>query len=152
MKIIYIIALLFSFSTQLASASPRATITPCSDWIQNMQFIVSPWKDNTQTFYNDRMRIVHIDTMGEPACCSSSVLLFMPDSTDPLGGNKCFQIGTGNGLGFESVRFSQITRSYSPFLGLLLNIPVTHYIDGQMSILDTAKVRINMSLETATIE
>lgn len=147
-----IIGLFIVLMTQSSMANYTSQVSTCDSWVTDMRFIVEPWSDHTKTFYNGKVRIVHIDTMGEPVCCSSRLLIFMPDSTDPLGGQKCFQVVGNSGNGYEWLDFKNISASYSPVLGLLLNIPVTFYGNGLFSVLEVAKVRLNLSLETATIE
>ncbi|MBT3236640.1 MAG: hypothetical protein HN353_11855 [Bdellovibrionales bacterium] len=146
------LSLILLLNTQVAFASPPASeVAPCEDWIQNMQFIVEPWRHHSKTYYSGRVRVVHIDTMGEPVCCSSRLVAYLPDSSDIFSGRKCLQLRSVLG-GYEWINFSGIRSSYDSHLGLLLKVPVSHYVDGTSSLSEIVKIRFNLSTETLVIE
>ena len=90
-----------------------------------------------------------MDTDGEPVCCSSHLLVFIPS---PEIGSQCFAVsqkaanGSESPRGFSSIEFNRIKASYDPQRGLLLNVPYTLYNpQGGRGKPGTAMVRINLA-------
>jgi hypothetical protein len=152
MKMLTVIA--FLFAPLFAEA---AVVGPCGS-LNAIDYIVEPWEQNTRTFYNGKVRIVNIDTYGEPTCCSSHLAILLPQN-DELETVACYVFSQRRYegdepyyLGFQNVDVRNVTAKYDPAQGLLLQIPYTSYIDGIDSKRGSAKVRLNLKTGKAKIE
>jgi len=152
MKILSILALM------LFSVSANATVVGECGMLNSIDLIQEPWEKNTKTFYNGKVRVAAIDTQGEPACCSSHLVLLVPQN-DEIGSVSCFVVSQvrydssePSYLGFQSVSVAGITSKYEAGKGLLLSVPFTTYIDGIDSNRGRAKVRINLQKGTVVLE
>jgi len=131
------------------NANANLTVKPCDDQTPtNTEFVVS-----MKNYYNKSVRVFHVDTYGEPACCSSSMLVYIPDSKAEIGGAKCFQVT--NGSGFLSLDLNKMESSkYDPSIGLVLNFPYSIYDnesqDGSMSKPAVGSIIINLKTETVS--
>jgi hypothetical protein len=109
----------------LGSAADAAEVGPCNDLDR-----ISNLVGQTKSYSEGKIRIAHVDTDGEPVCCSSHLLVFIPS---PDIGSQCFAIsqkaanGSESQLGFNNIEFNGIKASYVPQRGLLLNVPYTLY-------------------------
>jgi hypothetical protein len=113
-----------AFSAQPARAA--AWVGDCNDYA-TASLIAEPWEQNTRTFYNGEVRVAVVDTNGEPACCSSWLLVIFPDKDDELGGRTCRMVGqSSEGLGFAGVDVKAIASSYDATTGLTLKVPVRY--------------------------
>ena len=98
---------------------------PCSD-LDRISYLV----DQTKSFSNGKIKIAHVDTDGEPVCCSEHLLIFIPSAEI---GSQCFAVSQTAGQdstsarGFHRIEFNRITASYDPKRGLLLNVPYRLY-------------------------
>ncbi|MEP0521227.1 MAG: hypothetical protein ABJO09_16690 [Hyphomicrobiales bacterium] len=112
----------------LSDAIAQEAISQC-DWPANLRNIVEPWEQNTRTFANGNIRIAHVDTGGEPVCCSSYLAILAPTgSEEVLDSRQCALLTDGEQLsGFTWIDFPSITASYDPGQGLLLTVPVERY-------------------------
>ena len=141
--------LIFGFSFPV-SAAP--ILLDC-DGPAHVSSVAEPWKDATRTFANGVIRVVWVDTGGEPACCSSHLVILAPDPEDELGNRKCRILSDGaQWLGFQSVDVSGIKSSYDAGKGLLLSVPIERYIDGIKSNKSSVGVRINQANGIISIE
>ena len=144
-----ILGVLLLLANSLA-ASAQATISEC-DWPANLRNIVEPWDKHTRTFANGNIRIAHVDTDGEPVCCSSYLAILAPSGSDvALESRQCRLLTNGNQIsGFSWIRFQDITASYDAGLGLLISVPVDRYdFEGQSTsgtVPDTVHIRINQA-------
>ncbi len=138
--------LLAVLSSAVAGVAGAAEIGPCNE-VDRVSWLVSP----VRTFSNDKIRIAHVDTDGEPVCCSSHLLIFIPSQEI---GSQCFALSQeavkkaegkeeeqGSPRGFSNIEFKQIKSSYDPNRGLLLNVPYTLYEEKRPRM---AKVRIDL--------
>jgi hypothetical protein len=128
----------------LGSAAQAAEVGPCNELDR-----VSNLVGQTRSFAQGKVRIAHVDTDGEPVCCSSHLLVLIPA---PEIGSQCFAISQKAGdaskspLGFSSIAFSQIKASYDAQRGLLLNVPFTLYNpDGGPGKPGSTNVRVDLS-------
>src|SRR5436189_255028 len=109
----------------LGSAAHAAEVGPCNDLDR-----ISNLVGQTKSFADGKIRIAHVDTDGEPVCCSSHLLVFIPS---PEIGSQCFAVSqqaakdSGSPMGFNNIEFSRIKAAYDPQRGLLLNVPYTLY-------------------------
>ena len=68
----------------LASAAGAAEVGPCNDLDR-----ISSLVGQTRSFSEGKIKIAHVDTDGEPVCCSSHLLVFIPS---PEIGSQCFAV------------------------------------------------------------
>src|ERR1700754_4980586 len=109
----------------IASAADAAEVGTC-EGLDRVSFLVG----QTRSFSEGKIKIAHVDTDGEPVCCSSHLLVFIP-STEP--GSQCFAVSQqaakadGSARGFSNIEFSRIKAAYDAKRGLLLTVPYTLY-------------------------
>lgn len=141
----------------LAAPAAAQVVTDCK-WIGAAQNILEPWEVHSRTYANGAIRVAVADTGGEPACCSSHLMVLSPSSDgrhDPVW-RQCRIVSASEGLGFYSVDVPGIAASYDPARGLLLSVPVGHWhegIEGGMPpIVERMEVRINQATGSVTVE
>jgi hypothetical protein len=141
----------FAMLVALGSAAGAAEVGPCSDLDR-----ISNLVGQTKSFSQGKIRIAQVDTDGEPVCCSSHLLVFIPS---PEIGSQCFAVsqkaakGSESQLGFNSVEFDRIKASYDPRRGLLLNVPYTLYnSDGGRGKPGSTNVRVDLGKGSVRIE
>jgi hypothetical protein len=127
----------------LGSAANAAEVGPCNDLDRISNLVGQP-----KWYSEGKIRIAHVDTDGEPVCCSSHLLVFIPS---PEIGSQCFAVsqkaanGSESQRGFSSIEFNRIKASYDPQRGLLLNVPYTLYNpEGGRGKPGIAIVRVNL--------
>jgi hypothetical protein len=127
-----------------SAAAGAAEVGPCNDLDR-----ISNLVGQTRSYSQGKIRIAHVDTDGEPVCCSSHLLVFIPS---PEIGSRCFAVsqkaakGDESQQGFNSVEFSRIKASYDPRRGLLLNVPYTLYNpNGGRGKTGSANVRVDLA-------
>src|SRR5215470_19724831 len=92
-----------------ASAAEAAEVGPC-DGLDRVSFLVG----QTRSYAEGKIRIAHVDTDGEPVCCSSHLLVFIPSREI---GSECFAVsqdaatGAGSARGFSNIEFTRIKAS-----------------------------------------
>lgn len=142
------LGVLWAVSFLSGAAMAQEAISDC-DWPASLRNIVEPWDSHTRTFANGKIRIAHVDTGGEPVCCSSYLAILAPTGSDvELESRQCKLLTDGPQLsGFNWIHFSNITASYDPGLGLLLSVPLERYDIGGTggTIPATVGIRINQA-------
>lgn len=143
----------------LALSTPAAAqiVTEC-EWIGAAQNILEPWEVHSRTYANGAIRVAVADTGGEPACCSSHLMVLSPSGDgreDPVW-RQCRIVSASEGLGFYAIDIPGIIASYDPARGLLLSVPVAHWHDGvndgRPPIPERMEVRINQANGSVTVE
>jgi hypothetical protein len=121
-----------------------AEVGPCND-LDRISLLVG----QTKSYAEGKIRIAHVDTDGEPVCCSSHLLVLVP-STEI--GSECFAVSqkaardSQSAQGFSSIEFNRVKASYDAQRGLLLNVPYTLYGgQGGRGKPGTVNVRVNLS-------
>jgi len=103
----------------------------------------------TKSFSQGKIKIAHVDTDGEPVCCSSHLLVIIQA---PEVGSQCFALSQkaskeeDPALGFATIGFDKITTSYDAARGLTLTVPYTLYDseDGGKGKPGSARVRVDL--------
>jgi hypothetical protein len=137
MRSLYLLLLLV-----VAAPVAAAEIGPCGE-LDRISLLVG----QTRSFSGGKVKIAEIDTDGEPVCCSSHLLVFIPDLD---GGSRCFALsdkaarGESSARGFSGIGFGKIAASYDAGSGLLLTVPYTLYAGGGPSHPRTTRVRIDL--------
>jgi hypothetical protein len=109
----------------LGSVAQAAEVGPCND-LDRISLLVG----QTKSYAEGKIRIAHVDTDGEPVCCSSHVLVLIPS---PEIGSVCFAVSqkaasdSESARGFSNIELSRIKASYDAQRGLLLTVPYTVY-------------------------
>ena len=142
-------AFLIISTTITASA---ASLNEC-DRVSSVRNVWEPWEESTRTFANGQIRIVAMDTGGEPTCCSQHLVILSPN---PEWGRNCTVLSSTESSGFLDIYFDEITTSYDPSKGLLLSVPVGYY-DYEASGVERLNpedilVRINQATGTVELE
>ena len=107
----------------LALPAHAQSVRDCDTWEAGARNVV--WGDPTRTFANGEVRLVALDTGGEPACCSFHVLVLW---LEPEGFQSCALVSSASGgLGFADVTLSAATADYDPARGLTVRVPIATF-------------------------
>ena len=126
----------------LSTPAVAAEVGPC-DTLDRVSYLVG----QTKSYSAGKITTAHVDTDGEPVCCSAHLLVIIPG---PEIGSQCFAISDKAGRedssarGFSNVAFDKIKASYDPQRGLLLTVPFTLYNDGRTGHPGQTKVRVDL--------
>jgi hypothetical protein len=126
----------------LGLAAEAAELGPCND-LDRISILVG----QTKSYSGGKIRIAHVDTDGEPVCCSAHLLVFIPN---PEIGSQCFAVSqraakdSEGPLGFNSVEFNRIKVFHGRDHGLLLKVPYTLYGTGGGRKPGSANVRVDL--------
>jgi hypothetical protein len=121
-------ALLLTALLALASPAFAAEVGPCGT-LDRISFLVG----QTKSYSGGKITTAHVDTDGEPVCCSAHLLVLIPD---PEIGSQCFALsekasrGEESARGFSRIGFDAIKAAYDPNRGLLLTVPYALYDGG----------------------
>ncbi len=143
-------ALLVSLTASQARAA-GAEIVAC-DGLESVDAIAGELQNSTRTFARGKIRLWHIDTGGEPVCCSSHLVIVAPTPDEELGGLQCKRLSSQGSLGFQWLNLPAIKSSYHAGKGLLISVPVEYYNDGNAGIKRTINVRINQATGGIIVE
>jgi hypothetical protein len=129
----------------MGSAAHAAEVGPCND-LDRIGFLVG----QVRSYAEGKIRIAYVDTDGEPVCCSSHLLVFIPSADI---GSECFAVSqtaatkdSGSPRGFSNIEFGKIKASYDQRRGLLLTVPYSLYNpDGGKGKPGTTDVRVDLS-------
>jgi hypothetical protein len=78
----------------LGSVAKAAEVGPCND-LDRISHLVG----QTKSYSEGKIKVAHVDTDGEPVCCSSHLLVFIPS---PEIGSQCFAVSQKAASGSES--------------------------------------------------
>lgn len=135
-------------AAQPAAAAP--TVVECTNYAM-ATYVMEPWEKNTRTFYNGQVRVALVDTDGEPACCSTWLVVIFPDVQDELGGRTCRMVGTGETLGYAGVNLAGIKTAYNAATGLTLTVPVRRMEGGDVIRNETVRLRLDLRTSRLTV-
>ena len=130
----------------LASSAASQSIQDC-DWVASAANLVEPWSETSRTFANGDIRVAELDTGGEPACCSSHLLILSPN---PEYGQACHVLSVQPGVGFSRVFTSGIESSYDPGKGILLQVSVGRFDPATGSSVSNSPMRVPVRINQAT--
>ena len=138
-----------------ACASPAAAVTvrACDGITDQAMNIVEPWSANSWAFYQGKVRVAVLDTGGEPACCSSHLLVMFPDDQSPGGGLVCRIVSDNGSNGFAEIDARSVRGAYDPRRGLQVSFGYSYFPrGGEATRRGVAKVRINLARKTVAVE
>ena len=127
--------------TLLLPATAQAqSFVDCDHFAANARNLTQPYADATRTYANGAISLLSLDTGGEPACCSSYVMVLAPDPEQPF---QICQLLTQDGdSGYSGVDLTGVRSSYDAATGLTLRVPVGIY-NGAGSDPETVAITIN---------
>ena len=142
----YASAFLAAAIAAVGSGAEAAEVGPC-----NQLDAISLLVGQTRSFSGGKVRIAHVDTDGEPVCCSNHLLVFV-FNPDPEIGTQCFAVsqeaakGDHGARGFSSLDLGRLRASHDRQRGLLLSVPYTLYdLNKRGGRPGTVGVRVNVS-------
>lgn len=141
----------------LALASPAAALSvrPCDGVTDLAMNIVEPWSGHSWSFYQGRVRVAVLDTGGEPACCSSHLLVMFFDEDEPGGEVVCRIVSDTSERGFAGIDPKTVKSAYDPARGLQVSFGYSVFPeggDGSTSKPGVGRVRINLARKTVAAE
>ena len=144
-----------ALAAALAGTAEAQVLQDC-EVLDSITAVVEPWEEATRSYANGAIRVVHLDTDGEPVCCSSHLAIVAPTGEPELPFRQCRLLSDADGFtGFLDVRIAEIASSYDPAKGLLLTVPVDRY-DGEKGARADGpfplRVRINQATGAITLE
>ena len=131
----------------LAVAAPAVAVTQrgCDTFEANARNLVFPPELSTRSHANGAVRLLWLDTGGEPACCSSHLMVTLPSPEDP--GDLCVLIS--GDPGWTHIDLAQARAAYDPATGLTLRMAVGAF-DGNRTVAETLSVTIDQQSGTVT--
>ena len=139
----------------LSASAQAVSVRDCDGTTDSARNIVEPWEKSTRKIFNGQVRITHLDTGGEPVCCSSHLMVTYPapEGEDPTGYGECKLVGSEESMGFLSIGYSSLKTEYDPKKGLLITFPYTTYNhEGDNHPSGSAKLRLNLKTGKLTVE
>lgn len=120
------------------------------------KFSIAEIQGQYRSYSNDRIRVYHRDTNGEPVCCPSHLLVLLENDPEHSGEWpwKCFQLSNSSLNGFAWIHMEKIKSDYDPAKGLKLEVPVELYNpDGpEDNFQEKVILRINLKDRNVVIE
>lgn len=137
----------------LAAAVPvaAAEVRDC-DFAASLQTLVEPWEKNIRNYYNGSVRVALVDTWGEPACCSTHLLIMIPNNDESEHSRICKVVGDKGTNGYQAIAIDKIRTRYDAARGLLIEYPFKRYVDGVKFQPGVARVRVNLQQGTVKVE
>ncbi|WP_121065651.1 hypothetical protein [Chachezhania antarctica] len=135
----------------LATPALSASLSQCADSAAgSVGAIAEPLGNNTRTYAKGQIRVVLMNTGGEPACCAAHIAVIHPD-TD--GYSLCTLVSDRIGPeGWMSVGFGGKT-TYDAATGLTIPFKVKRYVDGSGSeTAETLELLVNQSTGEVTVK
>lgn len=124
----------------------------CDTFEANARNLIFPVAENIRSYANGAIRFIALDTGGEPACCSSHLMVLSPDP-EYSAGQVCTLISNRDAFGFSDVDLSRARSSYDAAAGLRVRVPIELYnADGSGSTPDELIVTVNQQTGAVTVE
>jgi hypothetical protein len=137
----------------LASPAAAVTVRACDGITEQAMNIQEPWERNSWAYYGGRVRVAVLDTGGEPACCSSHLLVMFPDDESPGGGLVCRIVSDRGSNGFAGIDARSVRSAYDPKRGLQVSFGYSYFPrGGEATRRGVGKVRVNLARKTVTVE
>jgi len=117
-------------ATALWSTGAAANeVRSCDTWEANARNLVLLPEPGIQTYANGAVQILHLDTGGSPACCSSHLMVL---TAAPEGEYyDCALVSFSGQDGFAWLSVPETHSTYDPGAGLLLEVPARIYLPEQ---------------------
>ena len=105
-----------------------ASVSTCDSYIANAAFLAFPTAENTAEFADGRVRLITLDTAGEPACCSFHLMVLYP--SEDGSNSECGLISGSADLGYFSIFVGNATVLRNDAEGMSLIVPTESNVDG----------------------
>jgi len=109
----------------LAQASVAQTVRSCDTFEANARNLIFPVAENTASYAQGNIRLIALDTGGEPACCSAHLMVLLPAPEGP--GQICALISADGGTGWLGTYLPGAVADYDPETGLTVSVPAREY-------------------------
>ena len=139
----------------LASPAAALSVRPCDGSTDLAMNLMEPWEGHSWAYYGGRVRVAVLDTGGEPACCSSHLLVMFADEDEPGGGMVCRIVSDTGERGFAGIDPRSVKSSYDPRRGLLVSFGYSVFPpdgDGSTTQKGAGRVRVNLARKTIAAE
>jgi hypothetical protein len=105
-----------------------ASLRGCDSYETNAAFLAFPAAENTAEYSDGRVRLITLDTAGEPACCSFHLMVLYPSADGSF--SECALISSGTDMGYYSIFVAQATVVRDDDTGLSLVVPTEGSVEG----------------------
>lgn len=132
-------------STALSPALAQA-VNSCDSYISNAAFLAFPPAETTASYADGMVRLITLDTAGEPACCSYHLMVLYPSADGSY--LECGLVSSTADLGWYSifVNQAQVLREDGEAVSLL--VPTEGNVEGEVI---PGAVRIDVDLVGSTL-
>ena len=129
----------------VAATAGAQEVRDCDGFEANAQNLVFPVEESTRSYANGAIRLIWLDTQGEPACCSSYLMVLLPSPEEPF--DICSIVAGGDGRnggtpGYTGFELDRAEASYDAATGLTVRMHAGVY-DGYESNPVTLSVTVN---------
>jgi hypothetical protein len=151
-QLIWAAASALAATAMIAGPAAAVVVEPC-EGVATVENIAEPWEANSKSFYNGEVRLAVVDTGGEPACCSTHLMvLYNEDPGDEPAYRACKMVSDQPGRGFGDVVFKDLKATYDPATGLTFSVPIAvAKEDGSGSTPGVAKLRLKLKPTSLTV-
>jgi hypothetical protein len=105
-----------------------ASVRGCDTWEASAAFVVFPAADNTAEYAGGLVRLITLDTAGEPACCSFHLMVLYPSADGSY--SECALISAADTTGHYSIFVNRAKVTKDDAEGVSLVIPTEGNVDG----------------------
>ncbi len=153
MKTLMWAAGLGALTAALIAGPAAAVVVEDCEGVATVENIAEPWEVNSKSFYQGEVRLAVVDTGGEPACCSTHLMvLYTEDTGEEPPYRACKLVSDQPQRGFGDVDFKHLVASYDPATGLTFSVPVAiTKPDGDGSTHAVAKLRLKLKPTSLTV-
>lgn len=137
-----ILSALAALGPSLALPAQAASLRDCDTFEASARNLVFPVERSIRSFANGAIRVIGLDTGGEPVCCSAHVMVLLDRQNEP--GQTCALISREGTMGWAGAEVGAARATYDPATGLRVDVPVRVY-DGSGSLPDTLRIEINQA-------
>jgi hypothetical protein len=151
-KLMWVAAGALLAGVMIAGPAAAVTVEDC-EGVATVENIAEPWEANSKSFYNGEVRLAVVDTGGEPACCSTHLMvLYTEDTGEEPPYRACKMVSDREGRGFGDVDFKGLKATYDPATGLTFSVPVAvAKEDGSGSTSAVARLRLKLKPTSLTV-
>jgi hypothetical protein len=121
-------------------------VNSCDSYIANAAFLVFPPAETTASYADGTVRLITLDTAGEPACCSYHLMVLYPS----VDGSylECSLVSASQDLGWYTVYVNQTQVLREDGEGVSLLVPTEGNVDGNVI---SGAVLLNLDLMSSTL-
>ena len=135
--------LLTSITPALAQA-----VNSCDSYISDAAFLVFPPAETTAEYSEGSVRLITLDTGGDPACCSYHLMVLYPSVEGTYF--ECGLVSASTDLGWYSIFVNQAKVLRDDAEGLSLIVPTEGNVEGEV-IPSAVKIDVDLGANTLTV-